>query len=91
MDRVALQALGATAAAVAGAAAYIDGKFAISKDIRQVLRDRAFGRAIGARIKELGDEATLYHLLARADPTATALWFEHRSWTYAQLRSGMKN
>lgn len=80
--------LGASAAAVA-IGLYIDAQLAITKDIRQLMEDRAFGKRLQSRIGALGSEVTLYHMLEQADQRADALWFEGLTWTYAALKKGL--
>jgi hypothetical protein len=80
--------LAASSALVAGAT-YVDAQLAISRDIKQVLSDRRYGKAIANRFKALGNNASAYGHLRLADPNASALWFEGRSWTYAEVTRGM--
>lgn len=80
-------ALGAASAVLAGL--YLDGRYGLGHDIRQMMLDKAFRKRMGGRIAQLGDETTLYRMLELADPEAEALWFEGRSWSYGQIKEGM--
>jgi hypothetical protein len=75
------------AASVAGLA-YLDGYYSISRDVRQLLADRRFKTRLEARIGLMGTHVTMYHMFELADPSAEALWFEGRSWTYAEAVRG---
>lgn len=83
------KALVAASTAFVAGATYIDAQLAISRDVKQALRDRRYGKAIGSRFKALENNASVYGHLLLADPKATALWFEGRSWTYAEVTRGM--
>jgi hypothetical protein len=83
----AVRAAGA-AAATALAALFLDERYGVSRDLGQILQDRAFRKRMGARINHLGDDVTIYRMLELARPDATALWFEGRSWTYAEMKAG---
>lgn len=78
-----------TAVAALLGTAYLDGKFSISKDIKQLIQDKNFRRRLDLRIKELGDNVTIYRMLELAQPDAEALWFEGRRWTFAEMKGGM--
>ena len=73
-------------ASLLGAGAYLDAKYGVSHDLRKLRRDREQIKRIGERIRELGNEATLYRLLESADQGADALWFEGRSFTYGEMK-----
>lgn len=88
MDQLSTKALIASAAALAAGASYIDGHFGISRDIGQLLADRKFGQRLDARIKRLNGVAGLYGHLKIADPTAEGLWFEGKTWTFADILRG---
>jgi hypothetical protein len=75
------------AASVAGLA-YLDGYYSISRDVRQLLADRKFKKRLDARIGLMGTHITTYHMFEFADPSAEALWFEGRSWTYGEALRG---
>jgi hypothetical protein len=80
--------LTASSALVAGAT-YVDARFAISRDVKQILSDRRYEKAIANRFQALGNNASAYGHLRLAVPNASALWFEGRSWTYAEVTRGM--
>lgn len=80
----------ASAAAVAGGA-YLNAKFHIGTDLKQLRYDREWGARLGKRLQEAGTNCTLYGMLDIVDPGAEALWFEGRTWTYGQLKSGMSS
>jgi hypothetical protein len=75
-----------TVAALLGAGAYLDARYGVSYDLRKLSQIRTSRKRIGERIRELGDEATLYRLLELADQGAEALWFEGRSLTYSEMK-----
>jgi len=77
---------GATAAVLA--ALFLDERYGVSRDVGQILQDRAFRNRMGARINRLGDDVTIYRMLELAQPDTAALWFEGRSWTYAEIIAG---
>jgi hypothetical protein len=79
----------AASSALVGATYYLDAHLAISRDVKQVLSDRRYGTAIQNRFKALGNNASAYGHLLLADPNASALWFEGRTWTYAEVTRGM--
>jgi hypothetical protein len=83
----AVRAAGGTAAA-ALAALFLAERYGVSRDVGQILQDRAFRKRMGARINHLGDDVTIYRMLELAQPDAAALWFEGRSWTYAEMKAG---
>jgi hypothetical protein len=76
------------AAAAAIAARFLDERYGVLRDVGQILQDRAFRKRMGARINHLGDDVTIYRMLELAQPDATALWFEGRSWTYSEMKAG---
>lgn len=81
-------AVAAAAAGAVGVAAYLNAKFSIGMDLEQLRKDRSFTRRLNILIQKLGDRMTLYHMLELADQTNDALWFEGRTWTYAQAKAG---
>jgi hypothetical protein len=89
MDQISTKALAAATAALVASATYIDGHYAISRDIKHLLSDRRFGQRIQGKCQQLGQHATLYHHMELADPAADALWFEGREWTYAEMKKGV--
>ncbi|KAJ5816190.1 AMP-dependent synthetase/ligase [Penicillium robsamsonii] len=88
--------VGAPAVAVASAlsvaaGAYLNAKLGISTDLRTIARDKAAMKRLNDRIAKLDGSATIYKLLERAVElegrgTADALWFEHKTWSYSQLK-----
>jgi hypothetical protein len=75
-------------AATVAAGAYLNAKLAIGTDLRQLRYDREWISRLGRRIQELGDTCTLYAIFDRVDQNLEALWFEGRTWTYGELKSG---
>lgn len=76
------------------AGAYLNAKLSIGTDLSTLKNDRAFGQRLGERIGKLGEHATIYKLLQRVvdvegQGTAEALWFEHKTWSYNQLKECM--
>lgn len=74
-------------AAIAGAA-YVNGKLGIQKDLTQLSYDREWFTRFQQRIKSLEGFCTLYRIFELADRNSESLWFEGRTWTYAELKSG---
>src|SRR4051794_13390332 len=72
----------------ASVAAYLDARYSITRDVSQLLADRKFGKRLQERIGQLGSHVTVYRMWELADPSAEALWFEGRSWTYAETKRG---
>lgn len=72
--------------ATALGAAYVNARLALGHDVGQYLDNRAFSKRLAQWLKKVSGETTLYRLLEFADPTAEALWFEGRSWSYAEVR-----
>ncbi|KAJ5974404.1 hypothetical protein N7481_011614 [Penicillium waksmanii] len=73
------------------AGAYLNAKLSIGTDLTALKNDRAFGQRLGERIGKLGDSPTIYKMLQRVvevegQGTADALWFEHKTWSYNQLK-----
>lgn len=85
MDPITGAAISATAVAVG---AYLNAKFSISTDLKQLRYDREWGQRLGQRIAELGDSGSLFGLFDRVDEGVEALWFEGQSWTYGELKNG---
>jgi hypothetical protein len=79
--------VGAVTAAVASGL-YLDNRYGFSKDISQLLLDKQWVKTMNQRVADMGDNVTIYRMLELADPDASALWFEGRSWTYAELKIG---
>jgi hypothetical protein len=85
MDPITGTLLSATALA---AGAYLNAKFAIGTDLKQLRNDREWARRLGERVRDLGDECTFYGMFDRVDVGVEALWFEGRTWTYGELKKG---
>lgn len=78
-------------ALTAAAGAYLNAKLSIGTDLTAIKNDRAFGKRLAERISQLGDSTTIYKLLERVvdvdrQGAADALWFEHKTWSYSQLK-----
>lgn len=78
-------------ALTAAAGAYLNAKLSIGTDLAAIRNDRAFGKRLAERIGQLGDSTTIYRLLERVvdvegQGAADALWFEHKTWSYSQLK-----
>jgi hypothetical protein len=81
--------LGSTLVALGGA--YINAKLGISNDLRALHNERTFSKRLQLRFKELSPVTTHYGMLQHAVDVrglgdAEALWFEQKTWTYAQLK-----
>jgi hypothetical protein len=74
------------AASLLGAGAHLDARYGLSYDLRKLSLIRTSQKRIGERIRELGDECTLYRLLELADQGAEALWFDGRTLTYGEMK-----
>jgi hypothetical protein len=75
-------------AAAAAGGAYLDAKLHLRRDVKHLLSERRFKQRMGKRIELLGDHVTMYHIMELADQGASGLWFEGRSWTYAEMKRG---
>ena len=82
-----LTSLAAAGGLLAGAS-YLNARYGIGRDIKQLYDDKRWRKRVAARIGELGDHVTLYRLTEFCDPNAEALWFEGRTWSYDELRRG---
>jgi hypothetical protein len=74
--------------------AYVNAKFGISNDLRNLHYERTFAKRLQQRIAALSPLTTYYGLLQHAVDVAhwgdvDALWFEQKTWTYAELKSCM--
>lgn len=72
-------------------AAYLDAKLGLSTDLKTLSQDHSFSKRAQRLINALGDTCSLYKLLERAVEVhgrgqTEALWFERKTWTYAQLK-----
>lgn len=86
MNTLTPPAVGCLLTAALAGTAYLDGRLGISQDVRGLLEEQAWRNRLDRRIKALGDECTLYGLFSHANRIADALWFEGRTWTYADLK-----
>lgn len=86
MDLISGTIVGATALATG---AYLNAKFSVGADLKQLRYDREWGRRLGERIQGLGDTCTLFAMFDKVDEGGEALWFEGRSWSYGELKQGM--
>ena len=73
------------------AGAYLNAKLGISTDVSAILNDRSWAQRLEQRIAQLGDSTTIYKMLERVVEVEgcgsnEALWIEHKSWTYYQLK-----
>ncbi|QDS72660.1 hypothetical protein FKW77_002703 [Venturia effusa] len=89
MTAITPQALITVSSALVAGAAYIDAQLSISRDVLQLFRDKNYGKAIGNRFHALRDNASAYGHLLLTDPNASGLWFEGRTWTWAQVKKGV--
>lgn len=76
-------------AAALAAGTYLDARFGMSIDLKLLRNEREWGVRLGERMKELGDNCTMYAIFDRVDPGLDALWFEGRTWTYGEVKVGM--
>lgn len=76
------------AAALTAAAAYVNAKLSIGRDLKTLRYEKSFGQRLGQKIGELGDTCTMYAIFDQVDPEVEALWFEGRTWTYGELKKG---
>ena len=80
-SRYALPAAAATVGAM-----YMNAKHHIVKDINAWRAKQRFQGVVAEGAKLMGDYYTLYHAIKLNDPKAEALWFEGRSWSFADVR-----
>jgi hypothetical protein len=74
--------------AIVAGGLYLNGRYNVVRDVRQIRSDRYFRKRLDERCKELGDQVKLYKMWEKADQKAESLWFEGRSWTYAAGKAG---
>ncbi|CEL01446.1 Putative Acyl-CoA synthetases [Aspergillus calidoustus] len=91
LSEISLPAVAAASALSIAAGAYLNAKLSISTDLTTILNDRAFANRLGQRIAQLGDTTTVYGMLHRVVEvegrgSTEALWFEGKTWTYAELK-----
>lgn len=84
-----IQALSFAGAALAAGGLYINAKYGLSTDIREIRHEKNYIERLFKNYSQLGESCTIYSLFSRQNPTSDALWFEGRTWTYAQLSCGM--
>lgn len=84
---MATNAIAYAAAALAGSA-YLNAKFSIGTDLKQLSHDRAFGARLMKRVKDAGPNCTMYGMFDLVDESNELLWFEGKSWTYGQIKTG---
>lgn len=75
-------------AALTAAAAYLNARLSIGRDLKTIKWERSFGQRLGHKIQELGETCTMYAMFDQVDPEIEALWFEGRTWTYGELKRG---
>ncbi|KAL2857489.1 hypothetical protein BJX68DRAFT_177665 [Aspergillus pseudodeflectus] len=91
LSEISLPAVAAASALSIAAGAYLNAKLSISTDLTTIFNDRAFANRLGQRIAQLGDTTTVYGMLHRVVEvegrgSTEALWFEGKTWTYAELK-----
>lgn len=91
VTRIASPSMAMISALTLTAAAYMDARFGISTDLSVLRQERAWTRRLGRRIAQLRDVTTLYGMLEHVvdvelKGASEALWFEHKTWTYCQLK-----
>jgi hypothetical protein len=77
-----------SAAALAAGTAYLNAKLGISTDLKELALAREFTERVGKRIQGLGDTVTLYRVFELCNDGDEALWFEGRTWSYGELKTG---
>ncbi|KAJ5422327.1 AMP-dependent synthetase/ligase [Penicillium cf. griseofulvum] len=90
-SEVSAPAVAVASALSVAAGAYLNAKLAISTDLRAIANDKAGLTRLTDRIAALDGSPTIYKMLERAVDlegrgTAEALWFEHKTWSYSQLK-----
>jgi hypothetical protein len=93
LSEASMPAMAMASALAVGAGAYLNAKLAISTDLTALSNDRAFGKRLAERIGNLGESTTIYKLLERVVEVEghgadDALWFEHKTWSYSQIKDG---
>ena|SRR5690349_17348465 len=84
-----IQELSLAGAALLAAGSYVNAKYGIGADIREIGYEKQFTRRLLETYEKLGDSCTLYHVFSKVDPASDALWFEGQTWTYGQLKHGL--
>ncbi|KAL4964112.1 putative bifunctional fatty acid transporter/acyl-CoA synthetase (FAT1) [Aspergillus stella-maris] len=91
LSEISVPAVAAASALTFAAGAYLNAKYSLSTDLSTVLGDRSSGKRLAQRMQQLGDTITVYGMLQRlvevdGNGSAEAIWFEGKSWTYAELK-----
>ncbi|KAK2800128.1 hypothetical protein FQN50_008223 [Emmonsiellopsis sp. PD_5] len=75
-------------AALSAAAGYLNAKFSISTDIRDIRDSRSFSRRIQERAARAKDTQSLYGVFIqlKVKDEVDAVWFEGRTLSYGELR-----
>lgn len=76
----------AAAGGLLAGASYLDARYSISRDLKQLWNDRKWRQRFLAKVESLGNHTTIYHMIELCNPEDEALWFEGRSWCYDELR-----
>ncbi|KAK5115950.1 hypothetical protein LTR62_000406 [Meristemomyces frigidus] len=79
-------ALALAAAGGVAAAAYLDGRYQLSRDARALLKLKAAERAYNKAVKD--DKLSPWYMLAETcarQPNDTAIWTRARSWTFKEV------
>lgn len=84
-----IQALSLAGAALVIGGSYINARYGIGTDIREIRHEKNGVKRLFENYSQLGESCTIYNVFLRADPTSDALWFEGKTWTYGQLKQGM--
>lgn len=84
-----IQALSLAGAALVIGGSYINARYGIGTDIREIKHEKNGVKRLFGNFSQLGEGCTIYNVFSRADPTSNALWFEGQTWTYGQLKHGM--
>ena len=82
------QAFALAAAAVLAAGSYVNARYGIGTDVKEIRHEKDYARRVLEKQTSLGDTCTIYNVFSRADPTSDALWFEGRTWSYGELKYG---
>ncbi|KAL4870047.1 hypothetical protein BDV12DRAFT_69309 [Aspergillus spectabilis] len=91
LSEISVPAVAAASALSVAAGAYLNAKFSISTDLATIFNDRAWTKRLGERMAQLGGTTTVYGMLQRVvdaegHGSTEALWFEGKTWTYAELK-----
>lgn len=84
-----IQALSLAGAALVAGGSYINARYGIGTDIREISHEKNGVKRLLENCSRLGENCTIYNAFSRSNPTSDALWFEGQSWTYGQLKHGM--